>query len=54
MALHMRSGLSARSAQGWIQGGAKYVNEGPFLQRTSSSDRNVTATIPMHSSDLKA
>ena len=45
--------FSARSAQWWIQGGAKIGYEGPLLQRTSSSDRKATATIRMHSSDLK-
>ena len=46
--------FSARSAQGWIQGGPKYVNVGPLLQQTSSSDRKATATNQMHSSDLEA
>ena len=46
--------FSARSAQGWIQGGAKIGHGGPLLQETSSSDRKVTATNRMHSSDLEA
>ena len=34
----------AKSAQGWIQGGAKIGPGGSLLQRTSSSDRKATAT----------
>ena len=44
--------LSARSAQGRIQGGDKLGHGGPLLQRTSSSDWKATATNQMHSSDL--
>ena len=44
----------AKSAQGWIQGGAKIGPGGSLLQRTSSSDRKATATHWMHSSDLEA
>ena len=33
-----REDFSANPAQGWIQGGAKKVNEGSLLQRTASSD----------------
>ena len=44
----------AKSAQGWIQGGAKIGPGGSLLQRTSSSDRKATATFWMHSSDLEA
>ena len=44
----------AKSAQGWIQGGAKKGPGGSLLQRTSSSDRKATATYWMHSSDLEA
>ena len=43
-----------KSAQGWIQGGAKIGPGGSLLQRTSSSDRKATATYWMHSSDLEA
>ena len=45
--------FSARSAQGWIQGGAKIGHGGP-LQETSSSDRKATATNQMHSNELEA
>ena len=38
----------------FAQGGAKKVNEGSLLQRTSPSDWKATATNPMHGSDLKA
>ena len=31
----------AKSAQGWIQGGAKIGHGGSLLQRTSSSDRRL-------------
>ena len=34
----------AKSAQGWIQGGAEIGPGGSLLQRTSSSDRKATAT----------
>ena len=44
----------AKSAQGWIQGGAKIGPGGSLLQITSSSDRKATATYWMHSSDLEA
>ena len=46
--------FSARSAQGWIQGGAKIGHGGPLLQETSSSDQKATATNQMHSNDLEA
>ena len=44
----------AKSAQGWIQGGAKIGPGGSLFKRTSSSDRKATATYWMHSSDLEA
>ena len=44
----------AKSAQRWIQGGAKIGPGGSLLQRTSSSDWKATATYWMHSSDLEA
>ena len=44
----------AKSAQGWIQGGAKIGPGGNLLQRTSSLDWKATATYWMHSSDLEA
>ena len=44
----------AKSAQGWIQGGAKIGPGGSLLQRTSSSDWKATATYWMHSNDLEA
>ena len=44
----------AKSAQGWIQGGAKIGPGGSLLQRTSSSNWKATATNRMHSSDLEA
>ena len=44
----------AKSAQGWIQGGAKKGPGGSLLQRTSPSDRKATATNRMQSSDLEA
>ena len=43
----------AKSAQGWIQGGAKIGHGGPLLQETSSSDRKAKTTNQMHSSDLE-
>ena len=46
--------FSARSVQGWIQGGAKIGHGGPLIQRTSSSDWKATATNRMHSNDLEA
>ena len=46
--------FSARSAQGQIQGGAKFGNGGPLFERTSSSDRKATAKNQMHSNDLEA
>ena len=46
--------FSARSAQGWIQGGAKIGHGGPLLQETSSSDWKATATNQMDSNDLEA
>ena len=45
--------FSARSAQVWIQGGAKIGHRGP-LQEASSSDRKATETKRMHSNDLEA
>ena len=45
--------FSYRSAQGWIQGGAKIGHGGPLLQESSSSDRKATATNRMHSNDLE-
>ena len=36
--------FSVRSAQGWIQGGAKIGHRVPFLQEPSSSDWKATAT----------
>ena len=45
--------FSARSVQGWIQGGAKIGHGGPLLQETSSSDQKAKATNRMHSSDLE-
>ena len=44
----------ARSAQGWIQGGAKIGHGGPLLQETSSSDRKATVPNRMHNNDLEA
>ena len=46
--------ISARSAQGRFQGGAKIGHGGPLLQETSSSDRKATATNQMDSNDLEA
>ena len=46
--------FSARSDQGWIQGGPKIGHEGPLLQETSSLDRKATGTNQMHSNDLEA
>ena len=54
MTLHICIDSWAKSAQGWIQGGAKIGPGGSLLQRTSSSDRKATATNQMHSSDLEA
>ena len=54
MTLHICIDSWAKSAQGWIQGGAKIGPGGSLLQRTSSSDRKATATNRMHSSDLEA
>ena len=54
MAPHLWLEFSANPAQGWIQGGAKKVNEGSLLQRTASSDWKATVTKRMHSNDLKA
>ena len=53
MTPHIRIDSWAKSAQGWIQGGAKIGSRGSLLQRTSSSDRKATATYWMHSNDLK-
>ena len=46
--------FSANPAQGWIQGGQKYVNEGSLLQMTAISDMKATGKKRMHSNDLKA
>ena len=57
MTLHICIDSWAKSALGWIQGGAKIGPGGfpsPKIQRTSSSDRKATATYGMHSSDLEA
>ena len=54
MTLHICITSWAKSAQGWIQGGAKIGPGGSLLVRTSSSDRKATATNRMHSSDLEA
>ena len=51
--MHMHEGVSARSAQGRIQGGAK-IGHGALLQETSSSDWKATATNQMDSNDLEA
>ena len=48
MTPHICIDFWAKSAQGWIQGGAKIGHGGPLFQRTSSSDRKVTATNRMH------
>ena len=52
MTSHICIASWAKSAQGWIQGGAKIGPGGSLLQRTS--DRKATATNRMHSSDLEA
>ena len=44
----------AKSAQGWIQGGAKIGPGGGSLLQRTSSDPKATATNRMHSSDLEA
>ena len=54
MAPHMCLGVSARSAQGRIQGGAKIGHGGPLLQETSSSDQKATVTNQMDGNDLEA
>ena len=54
MSPHMHLGVSARFAQGRIQGGAKIGHRVPLLQETSSSDRKATATNQMDSNDLEA
>ena len=57
MAPHMHSGVSAISAQGRVQGGAKIGHGGgggPLLLKNYSSDRKATATNQMHSNDLEA
>ena len=43
MTAHIYFDSWAKSAQGWIQGGAKIGPGGCLLQRTSSSDRKATA-----------
>ena len=48
MTPHIYIDFWAKSAQGWIQGGAKIGHGGPLLQRTSSSDRKATVTKRMH------
>ena len=54
MTPHICTDSWAKSAQGWIQGGAKIGPGGSPLQRTSFSDRKATATNRLHSSDLEA
>ena len=49
IAPHMHLGVSAISTQGQIQG-----RGGPFLKKTSFSDRKATATNRMYSNDLEA
>ena len=45
MTRHICIDSLAKSAQGWIQGGGGKIGPGGYLlQRTSSSDRNATAT----------
>ena len=53
MTPHMHLGVSVRSAQERIQGGAKIGHGGP-LQETSSSDQKATATNQMDSTELEA
>ena len=54
MTSHICIDSCAKSAQGWIQGGAKIGPRGSLLQITSSSDIKATATYGMHSSDLES
>ena len=54
MTSHICIDSCAKSAQGWIQGGAKIGPRGSLLQITSSSDIKATATYWMHSSDLES
>ena len=54
MAPHMHLGVSARSTQERIQGGAKIGHGGPLLQETSSYDWKATVTNGMDSNDLEA
>ena len=54
MAPHMHLGVSVRSAQERIQGGAKIGHGGSLLQETSSSDQKATATNQMDSNELEA
>ena len=54
MVPHIYFGISARSIQGCIQGGAKIGHLVSLFQKTSSSDWKATATNQMHSNDLKA
>ena len=49
----MFEGILTRSAQGWVQCGAKIGNGEPLFQKTSS-DRKTTATNPLRSNDLGA
>ena len=56
VARHMHKDVLAISAQGRIQGEAKWVTAGggvPLLQKTSS-DRKATATNRIYSNDLVA
>ena len=53
MTSHICIDSCAKSAQGWIQGGAKIGPRGSLLQITSS-DIKATATYWMHSSDLES
>ena len=50
---HMREHVSAISAQGWVQVGAKIGHGWPLLKKNSSSEPKATATNQMHSNDLK-
>ena len=54
MALQMYKGFSVKSDQGGFRTEQEYVNEGPLLQKNSSSEWKATATTRTRSSDLKA
>ena len=43
----------AKSARGGSRAGPIYVNEGPLLQRTSSTDRKASATNQIHGNYLE-